>query len=422
MWLGARKGPDKARTLPSRGRVSDLNWHTRLLCVLCATFLLQTVGNLRVMSGVVAAMAANAICDGTPGLTPKQKQMCKATPDAFAAVSEGSKLGLTECQYQFRNHRWNCSTARGNTTFGHVMIVGSKEAAFRYAIASAGITYAVTQACSQGNISFCGCATTSKADMVAANTPISDDDLTSSAAWKWGGCSPDVKFGVRFSRKFVDAREIERDERSLMNLHNNKAGRKAVRINLQTECKCHGVSGSCTLKTCWVFLPPFRKIGDHLKKKYHKARYVRSTTRNTNKRSGPNSVSSDPTIHNMDLGRSKVPFLALHKPARDSWARQQGAVRRSPPTLQRPKRAELVYLYESPNYCERDYSKDSLGTSGRLCNRTSSGADSCSKLCCDRGYNTYQYIRTERCRCKFHWCCYVQCSECTERVEEYRCK
>ena len=30
----------------------------------------------------------------------------------------------------------------------------------------------------------------------------------------------------RFARRFLDAREVEGDARSLMNLHNNKAGRK----------------------------------------------------------------------------------------------------------------------------------------------------------------------------------------------------
>ena len=45
-------------------------------------------------------------------------------------------------------------------------------------------------------------------------------------AWKWGGCSADIDFGVRYARRFLDAREIEGDSRSLMNLHNNRAGRK----------------------------------------------------------------------------------------------------------------------------------------------------------------------------------------------------
>lgn len=44
--------------------------------------------------------------------------------------------------------------------------------------------------------------------------------------WKWGGCSADIKYGLKLARKFMDAREIAESARSLMNLHNNRAGRK----------------------------------------------------------------------------------------------------------------------------------------------------------------------------------------------------
>ncbi|KAK0073084.1 hypothetical protein PV325_010297 [Microctonus aethiopoides] len=47
---------------------------------------------------------------------------------------------------------------------------------------------------------------------------------------------------------------------------------------LQTECKCHGVSGSCTVRTCWRTLPSFRQIGDALMKKYYRGRSVIAIT------------------------------------------------------------------------------------------------------------------------------------------------
>lgn len=101
---------------------------------------------------------------------------------------------------------------------------------------------------------------------------------------------------------------------------------------------------------------------------------------------------------------------------------------------------EMVYLQSSPNYCERDISLGSLGTVGRFCNRTARGKmlqviflqllkiifvlgiDGCDLLCCGRGYNTHQINRTWQCRCKFQWCCHVQCDVCHERIEEYTCK
>lgn len=89
----------------------------------------------------------------------------------------------------------------------------------------------------------------------------------------------------------------------------------------------------------------------------------------------------------------------------------------------KPRRSDLVYLIErSPNYCDYNVSTGSLGTVGRKCNRTSLGTDGCDLMCCGRGYNTHQYVKTDQCNCKFHWCCYVQCRECSERTEEYACK
>lgn len=51
-----------------------------------------------------------------------------------------------------------------------------------------------------------------------------------------------------------------------------------VKSLLQTECKCHGVSGSCTVRTCWRTLPSFRQIGDALMKKYYRSRPVIAIT------------------------------------------------------------------------------------------------------------------------------------------------
>lgn len=83
---------------------------------------------------------------------------------------------------------------------------------------------------------------------------------------------------------------------------------------------------------------------------------------------------------------------------------------------------ELVYLQQSPNYCDRDPTLGSFGTVGRKCNRTTSGIEGCDLLCCGRGYNTHQFNRTWQCHCKFRWCCEVQCDICHERTEEYTCK
>jgi len=39
---------------------------------------------------------------------------------------------------------------------------------------------------------------------------------------------------------------------------------------MKSVCKCHGVSGSCTTKTCWKRLKPFKETAEVLKGSYHK--------------------------------------------------------------------------------------------------------------------------------------------------------
>lgn len=108
-----------------------------------------------------------------------------------------------------------------HSLFCRVSISGSREAAFTYAISSAGAVHAITSACARGNISLCGCDSTHRKHL-----PYHEQLQQQQQAWKWGGCSADITFGMKFARKFFDAREIEGDARSLMNLHNNRAGRK----------------------------------------------------------------------------------------------------------------------------------------------------------------------------------------------------
>ncbi|XP_055697682.1 protein Wnt-2 isoform X1 [Phlebotomus papatasi] len=324
---------------------------------------------------VVSSFTTSILCARIPGLSHVQRALCTESPDAVVALAMGHVAGAEECQHQFKGHRWNCTQVWKKDVFGHVIVVGSKEAAFTYAIASAGAVHSIVAACARGNISLCGCD----------RTPLSQQNQD----WKWGGCSADIGFGMKFARKFLDAREIEGDARSLMNLHNNRVGRKLVKNLLRTDCKCHGVSGSCVMRTCWKSLPTLRAIGDLLMRKYHRAR---------------------PVMTIQDHGK----LVLINK--------RRSRMMVNPQKAQRPKRLELVYLQSSPNYCERDTSLGSLGTMGRHCNRTARGIEGCDLLCCGRGYNTHQINRTWQCRCKFQWCCHVQCDICHEHFEEYTCK
>ncbi|XP_053551970.1 protein Wnt-7b-like [Bombina bombina] len=336
--------------------------------VLCIGLMLCGEGGV----SSVLALGASIICSKMPGLSSRQRTICQARPDAIIAIGTGARMGNEECRYQFQRSRWNCSSLGEPSLFGQELKVGSREAAFFYAILSAGIAHAITNACSHGNLTYCGC----DREKHGYHDP--------EKGWRWGGCSADIKHGIRLSREFVDAREVKRSVRTLMNLHNNMVGRKILEKNVRLECKCHGVSGSCTLKTCWETLPNFREVGYALKDRYEQAVMVEA----------------------MKGRRQMLPaFLKLKNP--------QG--------YSKPGEKDLVYVDHSPNFCERDNTTGSMGTQGRLCNRTSTLSDSCEILCCGRGYKTFQYIHTWQCHCKFHWCCHVTCSSCSERTQAYTC-
>ncbi|KAI0227260.1 Protein Wnt-10a [Lamellibrachia satsuma] len=174
---------------------------------------------------------------------------------------------------------------------------------------------------------------------------------------------------------------------------------QVVRRNQRLLCKCHGMSGSCEVKTCWKAAPPFRTIGAILKKKYERATKVEVD--NANSAKGKLRLVVSNHKHRTKETRGKAGGKT-----RGKGRRRQRRSRR------RPRHTNLVYFERSPNFCDQNPATASSGTIGRYCNRTSSGIDNCETLCCGRGYNTLKVTRSERCECRFHWCCYVVCKTC----------
>lgn len=78
------------------------------------------------------------------------------------------------------------------------------------------------------------------------------------------------------------------------------------------ECKCHGVSGSCSVRTCWLAMADFRRTGEHLRKRYNGAVQV--------------------AVNQYGTG-----FTAAHA------------------HFKRPSKNDLVYFEDSPDYCIRDH-------------------------------------------------------------------
>ena len=148
---------------------------------------------------------------------------------------------------------------------------------------------------------------------------------------------------------------------------------------------CHGVSGACLVKTCWVTMASFGVVGSYLRDKYQNCILV--------------SVDQN--------GDELVLTEGKH--------------------LSRPARDDLVFLEESPDYCVPNSNTGSLGTAGRVClnldeTMTRTGSGNCGTLCCGRGFHAIQMEEAYKCRCKFHWCCDVKCKTCKRTVYKNACK
>ncbi|KAM3183081.1 hypothetical protein ACTXT7_011065 [Hymenolepis weldensis] len=275
---------------------------------------------------------------------------------------------------------------------------GTRESAYVLAVTSAGISHAVTKACSSGMHDSCGCDRT-----------IYDHERQPN--FEWSGCSDNIHFGAAFSRKFLDSREKGRVQRNpklgLTNLHNNHVGRQAVVNKMDIKCKCHGVSGSCEMRTCWRALPDFRSVGNQLQELFQKAVMVDYVSN----RLVPKSV-----LYNHRL----PPPSHLPQSQSSSGAPVPvgiGGIHGLP----MPKENELIYITRSPSYCHHDPRYGSIGTYGRRCSVDSKGPDNCETLCCGRDYLREVFIQQEKCKCKFHWCCEVRCETCEKTVVVSTC-
>lgn len=71
------------------------------------TLLFHTT-NCSVM-GNSLVMDPNSICRRSKPTGGIFAELCQNQPEIIQEVAKGARLGLRECQYQFRHQRWNCT-------------------------------------------------------------------------------------------------------------------------------------------------------------------------------------------------------------------------------------------------------------------------------------------------------------------------
>lgn len=149
---------------------------------------------------------------------------------------------------------------------------------------------------------------------------------------------------------------------------------------MEFRCKCHGMSGSCQLKTCWKSAPDFHIVGKVLKHQFRKAILVdqsnlgngepvvvlkRARNKKSNGGSSSGSSSQDLDIVDatgaLDIGGSSDSDSRRHEDLGvERGARQQGTDKNAA-RMARKLETSLFYYQRSPNFCERDLGADIQG-------------------------------------------------------------
>ncbi|KAJ3653898.1 hypothetical protein Zmor_013125 [Zophobas morio] len=269
-----------------------------------------------------------------------QSKQCWKRRGLAKILFHAKTQSIEQCQSLFKYDQWNCS--KRDFFFKKLY----RETAFMYSLASSAVAYSVARACSEGHLPGCKCGDPGK--------------LPEGANWQWGGCSDNSKFAKKFTKKFLQMKK-KGDGLNAIVRYNTEIGINVATENEELDCKCHGVSGSCTVRVCQKKLD-FKKIAARLKILYHNAILVKpgNTIR---------SFKGDKNAQN------------------------------------------LLFLDSSPNFC--------LNTAGRQCNST----ENCATVCCGRRpHSTEVTIRNDTCDCvfkseKFN----VDCEPCMQKKTVLTC-
>jgi len=311
-------------------------------------------------------------------------------------IAHGVADAVRHCKFHLRKNRWNCPTISDRRLkskkkpmkhlLGGALKYSSREAAFVHSLVSAGVAYKIAKKCTDEDYyhhSICSCGSNKNTVLpptVTIHGKNSDSYMSNSDRLE---CQ--IKAGVDYARRFVDEPDSKQLARNVMNRHNNNVGRMAILENMETKCRCHGISGSCVENSCWKVMPKFLTVTTILKEKYMKAVAMK--------------------IKKRQEARGIVEELVLrHK------------------KVIRPDETELIFYEKSPDYCQYDSRTGIVGTTGRRCNATSGDIDDCSLLCCGRGYHEGSELKSKDCRCKLTWCCQYNCDKCEVENTIYRCK
>ncbi|RZC43292.1 wnt domain containing protein [Asbolus verrucosus] len=266
--------------------------------------------------------------------------MCKKRRGLPEALLHAKELAVKNCQEQFEFDQWNCS--KRELLFKKIY----RETAFMYSIASSAVMFSVAKACSLGSLAGCKCGAHGK---------------QKNSTWQWGGCADNSKYAKKITRKFLQLQK-KGDTFNAIVKYNAEVGIKVVMANEEIACRCHGVSGSCSVRICWKRIRPFDVISKQLKALYHSAIQVQP--------------------------RNNIGSFGNGKSSR-----------------------KLLFLENRLDFCPSTV------------NRRCKNKENCATLCCGR--NTYNETKQVSYRCDCSWRVKgeynLRCRSCPKNVTVFRC-
>ena len=253
-----------------------------------------------------------------------QQKLCKIHSRFAPAIKHASKSAIHDCSEIMKNSRWGCQKMTSSD-----LKSTSAESSFIRALSTAKLTNSIFRLCQSGTVGEC-----------------------------------EKNFINGFVREFSDAPSIRHksNTEAKMDLHNSKIGQDITWGSKKVICKCHGTSGSCSVKTCWETAPQKDEINRKLAEKYSTAVKVDSRT----------------ISHVTNLVKGRLVFSA-------------------------PRRS----------FCAI--------TRGRECEILGTGEKSCQSMCCGRGFIKKQNNILDEV-CKFIWPSSIQCSPVIKTVKKFVCK
>ncbi len=174
---------------------------------------------------------------------------------------------------------------------------------------------------------------------------------------------------------------------------------------MKLECRCHGVSGSCSAKTCWRKVPDMEDIGQNIKDKYDES--IKVSVQITSKSEQPSlrSVSDE----QVSISTSHLVHLQKSQDFCSKANYTQG-------------RKCVANKHKNYYNVENTNSNSTTNTnSSTIIIVVDESLPACEDFCCGNEYTEELIVNEENCNCRFSWCCDVVCDNCITKQYSYTC-